>query len=75
MQTIEMTATVANNGEVVLRLPSNISPGEHRFVVMIEDQPTVLDAPDLPEFPVISVGAWPEGFSLRREDMYGDDGR
>ncbi|VFM95169.1 MAG: Protein of unknown function (DUF2281) [Candidatus Kentron sp. G] len=27
------------------------------------------------DFPVISVGRWPENFSLRREDMYGDDGR
>lgn len=27
------------------------------------------------DFPVISVGQWPEGLSLRREDMYGDDGR
>ena len=27
------------------------------------------------EFPVISVGKWPEDLSLRREDMYGDDGR
>ncbi|MGB5235671.1 MAG: hypothetical protein WBN85_10935 [Candidatus Macondimonas sp.] len=27
------------------------------------------------DFPVISVGWWPEGLSLRREDMYGDDGR
>lgn len=27
------------------------------------------------DFPVISVGKWPEDVSLRREDMYGDDGR
>lgn len=27
------------------------------------------------DFPVISVGNWPEDLSLRREDMYGDDGR
>ncbi len=26
-------------------------------------------------FPVVSVGKWPEGMSLHREDMYGDDGR
>lgn len=26
-------------------------------------------------FPVISVGKWPNGLSLHREDMYGDDGR
>lgn len=27
------------------------------------------------DFPVINVGKWPEDLSLRREDMYGDDGR
>ena len=26
-------------------------------------------------FPVISVGEWPADLSLRREDMYGDNGR
>ena len=26
-------------------------------------------------FPVDDLGPWPEGLSLRREDMYGDDGR
>jgi len=34
------------------------------------------DRPRQPfDFPVISVGQWPEDLSLRREDMYGDDGR
>jgi hypothetical protein len=27
------------------------------------------------DFPVINVGKWPEDLSLRRVDMYGDDGR
>ena len=26
-------------------------------------------------FPVDDLGPWPEGVSLSREDMYGDDGR
>jgi len=26
-------------------------------------------------FPVISVGKWPDDLSLCRKDMYGDDGR
>lgn len=26
------------------------------------------------DFPVDDLGPWPEGLSLRREDMYGDDG-
>lgn len=27
------------------------------------------------DFPVMSVGKWPDDLSLRRENMYGDDGR
>lgn len=27
------------------------------------------------DFPVDHVGHWPEHLSLRREDLYGDDGR
>lgn len=27
------------------------------------------------DFPVDDLGRWPEGLSLRREDMYGDDER
>ncbi len=27
------------------------------------------------DFPVDDLVPWPEGLSLRREDMYGDDGR
>lgn len=27
------------------------------------------------DFPVDDLGPWPDGLSLRREDMYGDDGR
>ncbi|PKM14223.1 MAG: hypothetical protein CVV12_15115 [Gammaproteobacteria bacterium HGW-Gammaproteobacteria-2] len=26
-------------------------------------------------FPVISVGQWPQNLSLRRQNLYGDDGR
>lgn len=27
------------------------------------------------DFPVDNLGSWPEGLSLRREDMYGNDER
>jgi hypothetical protein len=27
------------------------------------------------DFPVDDLGPWPEGLSLHREDMYGNDGR
>ena len=34
-----------------------------------------LPSGDKLDFPVVSVGRWPEGLDLRREDLYGDDGR
>jgi len=30
---------------------------------------------DLDDLPVHDLGPWPKGLSLRREDLYGDDGR
>ena len=27
------------------------------------------------DFPIISVGEWPQDLGLQRKDMYGDDGR
>ncbi|QEA39104.1 DUF2281 domain-containing protein [Pistricoccus aurantiacus] len=35
----------------------------------------VADKKETLDFPVISVGKWPKDLSLRREDMYSDDGR
>jgi len=41
----------------------------------MEQQATANKAKKPLVFPVVSVGKWPEDLSLRREDMYGDDGR
>jgi hypothetical protein len=57
-----------------------------RVVVRENLAQMVKNAPTLPtfeyladasfdDFPVDDVGPWPEGMSLRREDMYDDDGR
>jgi hypothetical protein len=80
MKTIETIATVTADGKITVQLPPDIPAGEHRVVVMIDEQPlpkkTQTKEKRLPlDFPVIHVGSWPENLSLRREDMYGDDGR
>ncbi|MBW4499019.1 MAG: hypothetical protein KME57_05450 [Scytonema hyalinum WJT4-NPBG1] len=80
MKTIETIATVTADGKITVQLPPDIPAGEHRVVVMIDEQPlpkkTEAKEKRLPlDFPVIHVGSWPENLSLRREDMYGDDGR
>ena len=75
MRTIETTAMITAEGTLTVQVPPDIPPGPHRIVVVIDDQPDMSDARALRAFPVIHVGAWPAEFSLRREDMYGDDGR
>jgi hypothetical protein len=75
MRTIETTATITAEGTLTVQVPPDIPPGPHRVVVWIDDQPDLSEARPIHDFPVIHVGVWPAEISLRREDMYGDDGR
>jgi hypothetical protein len=73
MRTLETVATVTPDGTLTVQVPPDVPPGEHRVVVVIEEQPQV--GRRTLDLPVLSVGHWPEGLSLRREEMYGDWGR
>ncbi|KAB8315539.1 hypothetical protein SD81_029570 [Tolypothrix campylonemoides VB511288] len=80
MKTIETIATVTADGKITVQLPPDIPAGKHKVVVVIDEQPLVekqvtKEKRSPLDFPVIHVGSWPENLSLRREDMYGDDGR
>lgn len=80
MKTIQTIATVTEDGKITLQLSADIPPGEHQVVVIIDEKPLqekVQTKEKLPplDFPVIHVDSWSENLSLRREDMYGDDGR
>lgn len=75
MRTIETTALVGDDRVLSMTLPSDIVPGEHKIVLVIDEAlPGKATRPPL-EFPVDRYGSWPADLSLRREDMYGDDGR
>jgi hypothetical protein len=79
MRTIETTAVVAVDGKLTITLPSDVVPGEHRIVVVIDTPLTVL-SPEHPPKPPLKLAswkweAWPEECVFRREDMYGNDGR
>ena len=75
MRTIETTATVDPDGTLTARVPPEIPPGQHRVVLVIEEQPERKEEVPPFDFPVHDLGPWPEGLSLRREDMYDDWGR
>lgn len=75
MKTIETDATVTQDGQLTLALHLNVPPGQYRVLVVLEEPaPVSTQRPPL-NLPVVDVGTWPEDLSLRREDMYGDDGR
>jgi len=75
MITVEAIATVGEDGKLTVQVPPEVEPGKHQVVVIIDGaNKTAGEKPAL-TFAAHDVGTWPEGLSLRREDMYGDDGR
>jgi hypothetical protein len=75
MKTIETVLTVDERGMATLRMPPDIKPGEHKVVMVIEEE---RKAPRKPlSFPRHDVGPWPfdPNESFRREDLYDDDVR
>ena len=76
MRTIKTTAMITAEGTLTVQVPSDIPPGPHHVVVWIDDDHGALsEARPLHDFLVMHVGAWPADLSLRREDLYGDEGR
>jgi hypothetical protein len=76
MRTIETTAVVGEDRKLMVQLPVEVPPGAHRVVVVIDERqlPTNNDR-GMENWPAHDVGPWPAGFTCRREDLYGDDGR
>jgi hypothetical protein len=75
MKTIETTVLVTPEGTVTLQLPADIPPGEHRIVVVIDEQPIRKKKQPPLKFSAYPVGLVAEDMTFRREDLYGDWGR
>jgi hypothetical protein len=76
MLTIRTRVTVKEDGTVEAKanvLTSELSPGEHEAVLVVESNRPKRQF-RIEDFP-IDRGPWDDTVSLRREDMYGDDGR
>jgi len=74
MKTVETIAQVDATGLLTAQVPPEIPPGEHKVVLVMEISQPEKKRPPL-DFPVHSVGPWPDDLSLRREDLYNDWGR
>ncbi|MGI8588890.1 MAG: hypothetical protein ACR2M0_14575 [Chloroflexia bacterium] len=80
MKTIETTVTVSPDGALSWDLPPGGTPGEHHVVLVLDEEPEEATPPTaagphlLMDFPADDVGPWPADLSLRREDLYDDEG-
>ena len=73
-------ATPMHNTQTLLEkiqaLPAERIAEVEDFVDFLKQRAPKKATEDEPlDFPTMSVGKWPEDLSLRREDMYGDNGR
>ena len=75
MRSIETTASVTVEGTLTVEIPRDIPLGEHRVVIVIDEQPVERYQQDLHDFPVDDLGPWPQNLTLRREEMYDEWGR
>ena len=75
MRTIETTARVSDDRKLVVQLPLDVTPGEHRVVVVIEESPAAPRQREPLRFSGYDVGLIDPNFTFRRDDLYGDDGR
>ena len=74
MTTIRTRATVGEDGKLEAMLSGELPPGEHDVVITVEEAPAPKRKFRIEDFPINDT-PWDDLISLRREDMYGDDGR
>ncbi len=72
---IDTEGTVGADGCLTIQAPGDIAPGTYRVHLVIDDQlPAAVAGTDPLGLTTFDV-PWPDGFSLRREDLYNDRGR
>ena len=78
MTEIRTRVLVGSDHRITGTAPAAVPPGEHEVRIIVKPPPTQQSASepfDVDALPSHDLGVWPEGLSLRREDMYDEDGR
>jgi hypothetical protein len=78
MNEIRTRVVVGPDHRISGTAPAEVPEGEHEVTITLGRRPDREQAaqPLVPDdLPRHDLGPWPGGLSLRREDIYGDDGR
>jgi|GEM_PF-1841517 len=75
MAEVRVLVHVKEDGTLEGRLPPHALPAGRHQAVIVVDEPRPANRPlRLANFPIHDE-PWDDGISLRRQDIYGDDGR
>lgn len=78
MKNLSFNVTVPADRRLVVQLPEDVEPGAVRLVVIPMPKPQAYkdhEEDPIAWLPQFHLKSWPEDFPMRREDLYGDDGR
>ena len=73
MRTIETQAEITSGGILTARVATDLAPGQHQVVIVIDDEKRVASPRQPLRFAAHPVGLVSDDFTFRREDLYGDD--
>lgn len=72
MPVVHAMIRVAEDGSISGKAPRELPPGEYQAPIAVpEPKPKRRRL----ELPLHDCGPWPEGFTVRREEIYDDEGR
>jgi hypothetical protein len=76
MKAIEATAMVGEDRKVTVQLPLDIAPGPQRIIVIVEGLAREkVRTWTTDDWPIHDAALVDPAFTMRREEIYGDDGR
>ena len=75
MRVLTTSAVVSGDHQMTIQVPADVPCGVQQVVVVLEAPSGTLAPVADWKLPVHDVGPWPAGFTVSREDIYGDDGR
>ncbi|HZS46496.1 MAG TPA: hypothetical protein VFC63_15580 [Blastocatellia bacterium] len=75
MRTVETNVTITPDGHLIGQVPPDVPPGEHRALVVIDEESKEHGGNDPLEFSPYPFGLVSDTMTFRREDIYDESGR
>ena len=72
MRAIETQAEITSGGVLTARVATDVEPGQHRVVIVIDDKALAASPRQPLQFAAHPVGLVSDDFTFRREDLYDD---